>query len=566
MLNEMMDEVAAAVTSVSARFYAVCFIHLILCIYILATTTPGHEPLTLGGVVISPEFQWANGAFCCFSVTAIIAAAIGHLHVIQSHLMVYQNVLLASMCVDGFYLVMFVIFGQACTDHGHFTDHMFCHLTSGMIILTLMGFILFKLLGIVVTSRARKMLRNSYNEEFLPYLKATLGGSIIAQENAAAMQQSFRPAGPRGAAADVVSQPPSVPIVPSYAAPLGTSTGPAYGSAMATGSLVPTSRAMPVNTSAVLPTSGIVPTSGRIITASATSGVVAAPISGVVSAVPPMSPMTVPMATELMSPVVAMPAGTQILPPVSASRAPSMVVPATMPPLNPTGLQMVSQMAVSHMVPSTISHLGPAMDPMVGGAEGPVFDQDTTLLPDDMHDDQDTLCHFPLLTREESELHFIITLDAIQKLSNGEYPVEILGPSGRPLLFARLPEVQAGFRLELCTSAGSDCPHGTVGPFTPGIRASEAIKIHGSTGNHFADMMQHGDGWAVQRKGKMILFFELDPYTSEIRARGPEGGVSSLATAASEDSLKVQMGSGVDAMLILLCMVTVVLMSQGQTG
>lgn len=220
------------------------------------------------------------------------------------------------------------------------------------------------------------------------------------------------------------------------------------------------------------------------------------------------------------------------------------------------------------MVPSTISHLGPAGEPLGAASfEGPVIEQDITIHPDDMHDDQETLCHFPLLTREESELHFVIMLAAIQSLSVGEYPVEILGPSGRPLLFARLPPAaQPGFRLELCTSAESDCPHGTVGPFTPGVHASEPINIHGSTGNRFADMVQSGNGWAIQRKGKMILFFELDSYTGEIRALGLEGEVSALASMSTDDSLKVQMGSGVDAMLILLCMLTVVLMSHGQTG
>mmetsp|Transcript_56300 Transcript_56300/g.121307 ORF Transcript_56300/g.121307 Transcript_56300/m.121307 type:complete len:270 (+) Transcript_56300:164-973(+) len=165
--------------------YLVCLIHLVISIVLIACTTPGDEPINLGGVLIYPQLQWANSAFCCLSIVSIIVAGVGNLYHIESHLAAYFYLLLVSVAVDLFWLVIFIVFGQSCSTHertvadSKTTQAMvYCTFGAGgaVVLCTLLA--LFKVFAMVTVSRAQTLVRIQYNAELLPHLKQSLSQSL----------------------------------------------------------------------------------------------------------------------------------------------------------------------------------------------------------------------------------------------------------------------------------------------------------------------------------------------------------------------------------------------------
>jgi len=184
---------------------------------------------------------------------------------------------------------------------------------------------------------------------------------------------------------------------------------------------------------------------------------------------------------------------------------------------------------------------------------------------------QDAIC--PALILPHGEARFSIPQEGMHKLGVGRYPVEILGPSGRPLLHARLPVQPAGGRtdiatgrwLELTTTATSRYPHACIGPVQLGRLSQQALEIRGPKGNAYGMLEPHGGGWCARRAGRIVLRI----------ATSADGGLQALsadsmqiASAIPEPGaqLTIQVHSGVDALLTLLCLLTVVLMSPDLAG
>eukprot|EP00442_Polarella_glacialis_P011606 CAMPEP_0115092468 /NCGR_PEP_ID=MMETSP0227-20121206/26785_1 /TAXON_ID=89957 /ORGANISM="Polarella glacialis, Strain CCMP 1383" /LENGTH=263 /DNA_ID=CAMNT_0002484295 /DNA_START=63 /DNA_END=850 /DNA_ORIENTATION=- len=101
----LLDEFTA-----TNRVYAVCLVHLILCI-LMIVEAPGDKVLKLGATRISPALQWANTSFSLVSIFCIIQAVVGSLYFIESHLSLYWYLLIASVLGDVGLLGMFVVSG-----------------------------------------------------------------------------------------------------------------------------------------------------------------------------------------------------------------------------------------------------------------------------------------------------------------------------------------------------------------------------------------------------------------------------------------------------------------------
>jgi len=158
--------------------YVVLLIHLVICIVLIACTTPGDGPINLGGVLVYPQLQWANSAFCCLSIVSIIAAGVGTLYLIESHLTFYFYLLLLSAAVDLFWLVIFICFGQSCTTRYHDQATVNCSFSAGGAVGLVTIIALFKVLGMTVVSRTRSLVRIQYNADLLPHLKQSLSQSL----------------------------------------------------------------------------------------------------------------------------------------------------------------------------------------------------------------------------------------------------------------------------------------------------------------------------------------------------------------------------------------------------
>jgi len=275
---------------------------------------------------------------------------------------------------------------------------------------------------------------------------------------------------------------------------------------------------------------------------------------------PPAEPITPDVALRPIAPAYT--AGVTAPPAVLASNT----VSSTFFPTVPAHLPAVSMPSLSMPVPSSLAHIGPAT------GRRPVLEVGTERLLEPP--EPDALCPALILTRGEAEVNFMMALSSIQRLCSGDYPVEILGPSGRALLHARLPssptvgspETPAGFWLELCTTPTSNFPHGSIGPLFPGIRAEYGLEIRGPSGQVFGTLEPTVTGWCVQRRNQVLLNLELDFNTSELKTIGPDGRLLALASPTNDEAMQIQMDQGIDALLNLIVLLAALLISYGQVG
>lgn len=166
----------------SGRIYLICLVHLVLCITIIATCTPGNRDLKLGGVLISPTLQWANTAFNCACVVSIILAAVGTLYLIESHLDIYFAFMIVSILVDIAWFFVFFIYGEECqvshADAQHLVSSVSCGLNSGVMIILITIFVLFKIFALWAITYAKRSIRIKYTDDLLPYLRKNLTQSL----------------------------------------------------------------------------------------------------------------------------------------------------------------------------------------------------------------------------------------------------------------------------------------------------------------------------------------------------------------------------------------------------
>lgn len=194
------------------RLYAVCIVHLVLCIILIVDLTPGNLPLVLGGVQLPSALQWAFASFNCMSIIGIVMASVGNLYLIVSHLEIYLWILAFSLIVDVAGLVVFFSTGTSCaTNHSessHTKATVSCGLASGGVIVVLSLLVAFKIAAIFVVGSARRAVRNKYSEELLPYLRNSFRSSL--SEESAFGPEAYYAASYEAAAAPMTQVPRSL--------------------------------------------------------------------------------------------------------------------------------------------------------------------------------------------------------------------------------------------------------------------------------------------------------------------------------------------------------------------
>jgi len=216
----------------------------------------------------------------------------------------------------------------------------------------------------------------------------------------------------------------------------------------------------------------------------------------------------------------------------------------------------------------------------------------------------DAICSALIL----GKAHFVVPMEAIRKLSAGQSPVEILGPSSRALLHARLPNFPVGGPnepgggdgagggalgrwLELTTTSKSRYPHACIGPLVLGSVSREPLQIRGPRSEYYGTLVLVRPGcWQAQRNPRAVLTLSLLPPPSAAASSGgaapgqgsafsglrfgaasPAGSglaIGAVATVAlggvDGQALEVKVAPGVDALLTLLCALAVLLMAPEQ--
>jgi len=169
----MAGEPTAFGQPITFALYAICIVHLILCVVIMGNLVIG-TPLDLGGVLVSPLVQWFYGSFTLVSIVAIICAGVGALFHIESHLNAYGWVLLISSFVDAIFLVVFLFLGKSCTtrhsNSNHLVATMSCGIHDGMALLCLTLLVIFKLLALFIVNKCRAHVRSASNQKLVMHI------------------------------------------------------------------------------------------------------------------------------------------------------------------------------------------------------------------------------------------------------------------------------------------------------------------------------------------------------------------------------------------------------------
>mmetsp|Transcript_67732 Transcript_67732/g.141566 ORF Transcript_67732/g.141566 Transcript_67732/m.141566 type:complete len:488 (-) Transcript_67732:48-1511(-) len=186
----------------------------------------------------------------------------------------------------------------------------------------------------------------------------------------------------------------------------------------------------------------------------------------------------------------------------------------------------------------------------------------------------DILC--PALILPQGKAQFSISYESLQRLGQGYYPAEILGPTGRQLLHARVPphsgtDASPTFSdqrwLEMTTTATSRYPHACVGPIPLESSGplSCPLEIRGPRGDTFGLLEQRGPTWCSVRNGRVLLTLEPEVGTGRVMAfsRAEGSDQSTVAAIAAPDGamLRLQVSPGVDALLALLSFLAVALLA-----
>mmetsp|Transcript_68439 Transcript_68439/g.120893 ORF Transcript_68439/g.120893 Transcript_68439/m.120893 type:complete len:461 (-) Transcript_68439:46-1428(-) len=209
----------------------------------------------------------------------------------------------------------------------------------------------------------------------------------------------------------------------------------------------------------------------------------------------------------------------------------------------------------------------------------------------------------PALILPHGAAQFRIPMESITRLRTGQFPMQILGPSGRPLLHAWLPvcsmppDVQqwgglskVGHQLQLTTTSTSRHPHASIGPLPlveqttsssllqnyaspqAKTRGKVPIEIFGPSSARYGTLTRSFDKWhvyyrAVDGPENLVLILHSSTGFPSFAAYTPDGHQvasamqSSSSPESSTDMLTISVSQGADALLTLLSMLAVVLSS-----
>lgn len=184
----------------------------------------------------------------------------------------------------------------------------------------------------------------------------------------------------------------------------------------------------------------------------------------------------------------------------------------------------------------------------------------------------------PSLILPHTEARFMIQTEHLLRLTTGS--VNILGTSGRKLLHALVCDSPDGRRCLMLASCGcEDDPRTCI--FTPqgGVGSSQALEVFGKGGKFYGWLEFPGGSramlaWAgngTEHKPVMQIDLCVGGEDLSMKASTPEGrvlasagrdvaGGTGMAPRGAEDTWKMQVKPGVDAVLITSCMLAIILL------
>lgn len=187
------------------------------------------------------------------------------------------------------------------------------------------------------------------------------------------------------------------------------------------------------------------------------------------------------------------------------------------------------------------------------------------------------ICPALILPGNDSPL-FSVPVYTIAQLQSGggNEAIEILGPSGRPLLHARCPrtsssaavnrETSDGPWLELSTTPKSRHPHAIIGPLSElSGSQQQSVAIYGPGASLYGSMDMLKGVFRVNYRGMPVFSISGPGSGYLLNAYSPDGQNIASIVQKNElgvDSLVLQVNPGHDALLNLLCMLSILISSK----
>jgi hypothetical protein len=172
----------------------------------------------------------------------------------------------------------------------------------------------------------------------------------------------------------------------------------------------------------------------------------------------------------------------------------------------------------------------------------------------------------PSLINPHGEANFWLHADAFHKLLEGHSPVEILGPSGKPLLNIRLASDESAVWVEVSTTPTSRFPHASVGPLVLGTVATP-LMIRGPRNDIFASLVRGSDdSWQVNRGGFSKLTVNSTAAGIGLNAFSADGSLISTAIPIDGKAVQMKVAPGADSLLCLIVFLAVCLSTPDVTG
>mmetsp|Transcript_105204 Transcript_105204/g.297695 ORF Transcript_105204/g.297695 Transcript_105204/m.297695 type:complete len:265 (-) Transcript_105204:477-1271(-) len=191
----------------------------------------------------------------------------------------------------------------------------------------------------------------------------------------------------------------------------------------------------------------------------------------------------------------------------------------------------------------------------------------------------------PSFVLSTGAVRFWLPENAVEDLKSGA-AIEVLSQSGQPVLRAQAPAPGAGRGAGRCLElfanqrgartlgasmetsmhaslrVAASRPDASAGPLLPNgaaVATGQITELRGPDGEIYGTLKPRGTGWYAEHDNRMVLFVDPSAQGFMLSASNADGRI--IASAAVVGStVRVHVNPGVDAMLTLLCILSVALM------
>jgi len=174
----------------------------------------------------------------------------------------------------------------------------------------------------------------------------------------------------------------------------------------------------------------------------------------------------------------------------------------------------------------------------------------------------------PNVVLPNCEVRVGVPMHELGKVSS-EGELTIVGLSGNPLLRAVLQNTEAGRTLEISMPEPRSAARAVVGPCVQDARGqkSRAVRICGMKGAFYGMLEMRSSGACyVTKEGQTVLIIDGDSEHLHLMIKSGHGDHLAAVTCSSEpfggsEHLEIRVQPGVDTVLVLACVLSVVLLS-----